>query len=125
MVKVLIVDDNIALTAFIKSMLESEKMCQVETAGNGEAGYLAFLNFNPDIVVTDIEMPLKNGFEMMRNIRTHQAEIKTIYMSGNLDRHRRFLEVERKNHGVDLIDKPFVFSKLKGLVKKLQERKGG
>lgn len=118
--KVLIVDDNMALTAFVKVMLDTETMWQVETAGNGEAGYLAFLRFDPDIIVTDIEMPLKNGLEMMRNIRTHQPKIKAIYMTGDLKRYQNVLEEEKKNYRADFIEKPFIFSTLKRLVKKTE-----
>jgi len=48
MMKVLIVDDNETLTSLLKEVLETEGLCDVKTADNGETGYNAFLKFKPD-----------------------------------------------------------------------------
>ncbi|MCF8118879.1 MAG: response regulator [Deltaproteobacteria bacterium] len=121
MMKVLIVDDNEALTGLMKEMLETEGICRVETAGNGEDGYVAFLHFNPDIILTDIEMPVKNGLEMVRDIRAHHPGIRTIYMSGNLPRYKAFLEDEKTRYKVHLLNKPFSLAKMIGLFQEYQK----
>ncbi|MFC1896723.1 response regulator [Thermodesulfobacteriota bacterium] len=112
MIRVLIVDDNKALTGLIKEMLETEGIYHVKTAENGENGYVAFHHFKPDIILTDIEMPVKNGLEMVRNIRLHYSEIKAIYMSGDFRRYRTFLDAERTRYQANLLKKPFSFSRL-------------
>jgi len=38
-------------------------------AGNGEDGYDLYLEYKPDIVISDIEMPYKNGIELIQLIR--------------------------------------------------------
>jgi len=38
-------------------------------ANNGEDGYDLYLEYKPDIILSDIEMPNKNGIEMVQNIR--------------------------------------------------------
>ena len=53
---------------------------QVATARDGEDGYLAYLLFKPDLVITDIQMPKKDGLELVRNIRAHNPNVRTIYM---------------------------------------------
>lgn len=87
MTRILIVDDNEALTGLPKEMLETEGICRVKTAVNGEHGYAAFLRFKPHILITDIEMPVKNGLEMVKEIRAHHPRVRTIYMSVDLNRY--------------------------------------
>ena len=124
MIKVLIVDDNEVLTGLMKEILEEEGTYHVKTADNGEEGYLAFLHFKPDIVLTDIEMPAKNGIEMVRDIRVHHPWIKTIYMSSDLNRYRKLLEDEKTKYKATLINKPFCMSEVKGLFFECQKERG-
>ena len=58
--KVLVVDDNKHMTTIIRMMIE-KKNHRVKTANDGENGYSAYLQFKPDLVLTDIQMPGKNG----------------------------------------------------------------
>lgn len=44
-------------------------------ASNGEEGYELYLEYKPDIIVSDIEMPKKNGIQMIEKIR--EADMKT------------------------------------------------
>ena len=94
MTKVLVVDDNRLLAATIQEVLEDDGL-EVMSANDGVAGYSAYLLFKPDIVITDIQMPRKNGLEMMGHIRTHEPMIRTIYMSGDIDPYRPFLREEK------------------------------
>lgn len=112
MMKVLIVDDNETLTGLLKEVLETEGDYNVKTAENGETGYRVFLNFKPDVILTDIEMPVKNGLDMVKDIRVHDPDIKTIYMSGDLRRYKTRLEVEKAKHHADMVNKPLCFSKV-------------
>lgn len=113
--KILIVDDNQELTFLIKWMLEDEGF-EVRSAKNGEDGYLAYLLFNPDIVLTDIQMPEKNGLELMGHIRSHNPMVRTIYMSGDLGPYWLPLEEERKKYHVGILEKPFSRNELMSLI---------
>jgi len=42
---------------------------EVYEASNGEEGYELYYEYKPNIIISDIEMPLKNGIEMISNIR--------------------------------------------------------
>ena len=123
MMKVLIVDDDKALAGLIKQIIEKVGTYRVKTAVNGEDGYEIFLHFKPDIILTDIQMPAKNGLEMVRDIRNHDPGIKTIYMSGNMRRFRTRLEEEKTKYKASLLDKPFSFSKLTGLFHEYQKER--
>jgi len=123
--KVLIVDDDEALTDLIKEMIARMGIYCVKTAANGAEGYEVFFHFKPDIILTDIQMPVKNGIEMVKDIRNHNPGIKTIYMSGNMSLFRTRLEEEKTKYKASLIEKPFSCSRLTGLFHEYQKEKGG
>jgi CheY-like chemotaxis protein len=94
--KILVVDDNQSVASVIQMMLEFEDY-EVTIARSGPEGYSAYLQFHPDLVITDIQMPGENGLELMHHIRMHDPKVKTIYMSGNLDAFYVLLEEEKKS----------------------------
>ena len=113
--KILIVDDNQELAWAIQLMLENEGF-EVRSAKDGQDGYWAFLEFKPDLVITDIQMPGGNGLELMEDIRTLNPTVRTIYMSGDLNSFWSPLEEEKKRYPVSLLEKPFSKGELMGLV---------
>jgi len=113
--KILIVDDNQELARAIQIMLEGEGF-EVRSAKDGQDGYWAFLEFNPDLVITDIQMPGGNGLELMEHVRTLNPAVRTIYMSSDLSRFWSPLEEEKKRYPVSLLEKPFSKAELMGLV---------
>jgi len=116
--RVLVVEDNEGLAFIVQIVLEAQGY-QVRTARDGRDGYLTYLLFMPDLVITDIEMPQVNGLEMMRAIRMHDPKVRTIYLSGQLCRFRSLLEDEQKTYGIDLLRKPFSSIELTRLVSKV------
>jgi DNA-binding NtrC family response regulator len=104
--KILIVDDNREFVSIIQEMLEVEGY-DIRSASNGREGYLAYLLFKPDVVITDIQMPGKNGMELMKVIRFHDPKIRTIYMSADLSPYQSVLEDEKKKFEVNFLEKPF------------------
>ena len=118
--KILIVDDAETLTLFLQEVLESQRY-EVRTASDGENGYAVYLDFNPDLVVTDIQMPGISGLDMMRNIRMHEPNVRTIYMSGDLDRYRLRLQAEQRGYAVKLLAKPFTQREFLRLVTNLSD----
>jgi CheY-like chemotaxis protein len=113
--KVLIVDDNRLLADTIQEVLEDEGL-EVMSAKDGVDGYSAYLLFRPDIVITDIQMPRKNGLEMMAHIRAHEPMIRTIYMSGDIDPYRPFLREEKRKYRVSFFEKPFSLELLRKVI---------
>ena len=104
--KILIVDDNQSVSFVLQMMLESEGF-EVVSAKDGLEGYLAYTEFRPDLVITDIEMPGETGPELIEQIRSQNPMVKTIYMSGDLGNFQSSLEEEKKTHPVRLLAKPF------------------
>lgn len=99
-------------------MLEEEDY-EVRLARDGNDGYLAYLLFKPDLVMTDIQMPERNGLKLMEIIRMHNPEVKTIYISADLSRFSTLLEEEKTRYGVRFLEKPFSRTELLKLVSQL------
>ncbi len=110
--KILIVDDNHSFAAVIKEALE-EAGFETISARDGLEGYSSYLQFQPDIIITDIQMPGVSGLAMMEHIRTHNPHVKTIYMSGDIAPYESSLREEQKKYQADFFEKPFSFDTLK------------
>ena len=84
-IKILFVEDEVDLITIISDTL-SKLGADFVTANNGVEG-LEKLKDNPDIklVVTDINMPVMNGIEMIKNIRDEGNEIPCIIMSAHTE----------------------------------------
>ncbi len=76
--KILLVDDEPAQRMLLKMCLQQEEYT-VSEAENGEQA-LAVLEREPDIrlVITDLEMPVINGFEFIQKVRTNDVRYRYI-----------------------------------------------
>lgn len=81
MAKILVLDDEPSILLMIKKMLEKEGH-EVELALNGLEGMALFEKNKPDLVVTDIIMPEKEGLETILELRKKHPELKIIAISG-------------------------------------------
>lgn len=81
--KVLIADDNrIALEGMKRVINWSNFDCElVSFCLNGQDAWDTIAKGGIDIVITDIEMPLMNGLQLLNKIREHNLDIKLIFMS--------------------------------------------
>lgn len=80
-IKVLIVDDQDIMRDLMAEVLID---CTVVTAINGEDGDLKHAELGPfDVVVTDLEMPLCNGPDMIKRIRQRMPDQPFLLVSGN------------------------------------------
>lgn len=66
--KVVVADDNPAVLSQLVSLLEAEFEV-VSTAENGQLALERSRRYEPDIVVLDLEMPLRNGLEVTRELK--------------------------------------------------------
>jgi len=67
---VLVVDDEPLMLEMLEITLEDEGFA-VECAADGVQGLAAFERLRPDLVLTDANMPLMNGFELCAALRAH------------------------------------------------------
>ena len=81
-INLLYVEDNIGLCKNMKKLLE-RMFDNILIANDGEEGYKKFIEYEPKIVITDINMPIMNGFEMLEKIQASEPESKMIILSAN------------------------------------------
>lgn len=80
---VLIVDDESVICELLSSLFRAHD-CNVFTARDGNAGLSICGTCSVDLVITDLSMPDKDGFELVRTLRSEYPAIKIIAMSGML-----------------------------------------
>ncbi|MBF0294985.1 MAG: response regulator [Magnetococcales bacterium] len=81
MAHILVIDDDISIRALLREILEEEGHV-VEEATDGRAGLRQFRKQRPDLVMTDILMPEKDGVELIMELKELSAQIPILAMSG-------------------------------------------
>lgn len=66
--KILLVDDEVKLAANLKVFLEINGY-EVNMAHNGKEGIEAALNNPPDLIISDVMMPVMDGYTMLKEIK--------------------------------------------------------
>ncbi len=81
-VKILLVDDDPDQLLLGVIRLSRDGRWQVETARNGNEALLKIQTFAPDVLITDNEMPVMNGPELIRCAKEINPKILAILLSG-------------------------------------------
>lgn len=81
MALVLVVDDEALMRRTLRTALERAGH-QVEEAEDGNEGLRNFSALKPDLVITDIVMPDREGVEMIGELRRIAPQVPIISMSG-------------------------------------------
>ena len=81
MAKILVLDDELSILLMIKKMLEKAGH-EVNMALNGKEGMELFEKDRPDLLITDIIMPEKEGLETIFELRRKYPKLKIIAISG-------------------------------------------
>ena len=66
--KILVIDDDANICELLRIFLENEGY-KVKSAGDGAEGIAAFKAYEPDLVLLDIMLPKKDGWQVCREIR--------------------------------------------------------
>lgn len=108
---ILVVEDNEELKAFLKNILSESYT--VITASNGEEGLQRAVNDLPDLIISDVMMPVMDGLEMIGQIKENKniCHIPIIVLSAKASLDDRIAGLEQ---GIDdYITKPFSATYLK------------
>ncbi|QGY40364.1 response regulator [Pseudodesulfovibrio cashew] len=101
--KLMLVDDEEGVRRFLGLSL-MDMGYQVETAGDGESALALFETFRPQVVFTDIKMPVMDGIELLRRIKADSPDTEVIMITGHGDMD---MAIESLKHGAsDFITKP-------------------
>ncbi|MCX7793419.1 MAG: response regulator [Thermodesulfovibrionales bacterium] len=103
---VLVVDDSLSVRKYLTAFFERMKL-KVLTATNGAEALDILKDHNVDLLITDLEMPVMHGYELIHRIRTSQKwrDIPVVVLtSRSAEKHR----IKALQSGVkDFIVKPF------------------
>ena len=112
MYRILLVDDEKMELEALKNYIDWKTLGidHVDTAKNGKAAYELVLDRQPDIVITDIQMPVMNGFDTTLTIRKmkddKKAMIPIIAMTANAfaEDRQKALSVGMNDHVAKPVD---------------------
>ncbi len=83
-INLLVVEDIGESRQFLCNFL-TRRGATVHTAENGQQGFAAFQEYHPDIVLTDIRMPVMDGLEMVSAIRALDDDMPVIFLTAHTD----------------------------------------
>ncbi|NMG50197.1 response regulator [Azoarcus communis] len=112
---VMVVDDSLTVRKITSRLLEREGY-RVITAKDGVDALEALVETTPDVILSDIEMPRMDGFDLVRNIRAdaRTRDIPVIMITSRLaDKHRSYAMEIGANH---YLGKPYQEEELLALI---------
>ena len=117
LLKILIVDDNAEILNYISKILSSTGLYEINQATDGKTALKMAKSFFPDIIISDVHMPVMNGLELCRAIK---QDIETNHIYFVLITADVFEATETKGLGLgadEFITKPFDKTKLLNKIK--------
>ncbi len=83
MYKVLIIDDEVLVRVGLKTTIdwEANGFTVVAEASNGEQGYEQYRKHMPDVIITDIKMPKKDGLWLVEEVRKADQHVKILVLT--------------------------------------------
>ncbi len=91
-IKVLIVDDDHYMRKVVRAMLMAIGVKYIHEANDGAAGLQAIKDISPDIVFVDWEMPIVDGLQFIKTVRSPATfpipDVPIILLTGHGDRWR-------------------------------------
>ena len=122
--RILIVDDDPAIVRLLRSYLEKAGLA-VLTASDGEAALYAIRRERPDVVVLDLMLPGRNGWEVTRRVRQdeHLAGLPILMLTARVEDQDKILGLELGAD--DYVTKPFNPGEVVARVRALLRRASG
>lgn len=124
MIRLLLVEDDESLAYIEKTGLEEIiGGYEVTTARNGREGIKAWEETRPEVIISDIDMPIMNGFEMVERIRETDSNVIIIFTSALTSPNdvKAGYRLGINNY----VKKPFVPEELDAHIQALMKMRGG
>jgi two-component system KDP operon response regulator KdpE len=115
---ILVVDDDVRILRFLRSSLTLAGY-DITTTTSGEEAIRLMESDEPDIMLLDILMPVIDGFEVLRRLRSY-SDLPVIVFSAN-----EYASEETLRLGADyFVVKPFIPDELVTIIKKVIAQRG-
>ena len=120
--KILVIEDDVTLSDSIKSHFETEGY-DVKLAFDGSEGITFFKMYDPDIIVLDITLPKKDGWQVCREIRENSSKpIIMISTKGDVFDKVLGLELGADDYMVKPIDNKELSARIKAVLRRCQSQ---
>lgn len=104
--KVLIVDDSAFMRKMVSDMLSKHPLLEViATARNGKDALAKVVELRPDVITMDVEMPVMNGLEAVKQIMEQQPT-PIVMLSSTTESGAQNTMIAMENGAVDFVAKP-------------------
>src|SRR5579863_1509903 len=118
--RLLIAEDYKALGLFLTRGLEADGH-RVRVAADGAAAIEAFRADLPDLTILDLNLPIKDGEQVLEEVRTLDADLPVLVLTGRQEVDTRVRCLDRGAD--DLMTKPFSLHELRARCRALLRRK--
>ena len=119
--KILIVEDELRLAEALSQIMREQKY-QVDVANDGSEGLDYALFGDYDVIVLDVMLPGKDGFEVVRAMRAAKVKTPVIMLTARDDVRDKIRGLDKGAD--DYMTKPFVPEELLARIRALSRRQG-
>jgi two-component system, OmpR family, alkaline phosphatase synthesis response regulator PhoP len=120
MTKILVIDDEPSIVNLVTAYLKPEGY-EVYTASDGNAGLKAALAYKPDLIVLDLMLPRKDGFEVLSQLR-RESNVYVILLTAKTEEVDKVVGLSVGAD--DYVTKPFspreLVARIKAALRRLQ-----
>src|SRR5256886_7224664 len=120
--RILVIEDEPQMLLGLRDNLELEGY-EVVTASDGEDGLAKAISTAPDLVILDVTLPRKNGFEVCRELRARANPTPVVMLTARSQETEKVLGLELGAD--DYVTKPFSITELLARVRAVLRRAGG
>ena len=117
---ILVVDDERSMRDFLEIFFKKEGF-SVSTAVGVDQAILSLENLEIDLVITDMQMPDRDGLDMLRAVNEHSPQTTVIVMTAYASAESAIAAM--KEGAYDYITKPFKLDEIRLVVEKALEKK--
>jgi DNA-binding response OmpR family regulator len=121
MKRILVIEDEPQMLLGLRDNLELEGY-DVQTASDGDEGLARAASFNPDLVILDVMLPKKNGFDVCRELRARANATPIVMLTARSAETDKVLGLELGAD--DYVTKPFSITELLARVRAVLRRSG-
>lgn len=118
MKNILVVDDErMFLMSLAEGLMQSFKEFKIFTAENGEYAMRVLDSNSVNLLLTDLQMPVKDGFDLLRHVREFFPDIQVIVMTAYINED---IMGRLKSLGFsEILEKPFDLEDLIGKIRRM------
>jgi DNA-binding response OmpR family regulator len=117
--RILVLEDDKGVARAIRSGLEASHY-EVREVANAEEAFLLFPDFRPDLLVLDLNLPGRNGLEVLQQLRDGGEDIRVLILTSHNEVEDRIIGLRKGAD--DYLGKPFSIGELEARVEVLLRR---